>query len=56
MINLGRKMKAGAKREIYSIRISEDEKEFLKKNPGLKKELDEYVRMYLEAFKNFAKK
>ncbi|MGL5412205.1 hypothetical protein [Cetobacterium sp.] len=48
---MARKKEASAKREIYCIRISEEEKILLKNNPTLKKELDDYIRMYLNAFK-----
>lgn len=47
---MGRKREEGAKRELYCIRISEKQKEILKKNPNIKDDLDNYVRMFLEAF------
>lgn len=49
---MARKKEASAKREIYCIRISTEQKELLKNNPCLKKGLDNYVRMYLNAFIN----
>ncbi|MGL4739420.1 MAG: hypothetical protein ACRC41_01235 [Sarcina sp.] len=47
---MGRKKESTAKRDIYCIRISEEEKALLKNNPTLKSDLDSYVRMYLNAF------
>lgn len=47
---MARKRESTARREIYCIRISEKEKEFLRHNPILKKDLDNYVRMFLDAF------
>lgn len=46
----GRKKEKGAKRELISIRITEEQKEVIKKNNWIKKEIDKTVRAYLDAF------
>jgi hypothetical protein len=38
------------KQFVYSIRITKDEDQLLKKNKNLKKELNEIVRQYLKAY------
>jgi hypothetical protein len=38
------------KQFVYSIRITKDENQLLKKNKNIKKELNEIVRQYLEAY------
>lgn len=38
------------KQFVYSIRITKDEGQLLKKNKNLKKELNEIVRQYLKAY------
>lgn len=46
----GRKKVTGAKRELISIRLTEQQKEIINKNKWIKKELDEMVRNYLNVF------
>jgi hypothetical protein len=42
--------KEKAKQFVYSIKITKEENQLLKKNKNLKKELNEIVRQYLKAY------
>lgn len=46
----GRKKVANAKRELISIRLTEQQKEVINKNKWIKKDIDEMVRNYLNAY------
>lgn len=46
----GRKKQSNSYTETISIRITEEQKEILKKNEWMRKEIKEYVREYLEVF------
>lgn len=46
----GRKRERGSKRELISIRITEEQKEIINKNDWIKKEIDEMVRNYLNTY------
>ncbi|MDS0528556.1 hypothetical protein NNC19_23055 [Clostridium sp. SHJSY1] len=39
-----------SKQFVYSIKITKEESQLLKKNKNLKKELNEIVRQYLKAY------
>jgi hypothetical protein len=42
--------RSGSKQFVYSIKITKEESQLLKKNKNLKKELNEIVRQYLKAY------
>lgn len=42
--------KRKTKQFVYSIKITKEENQLLKKNKNLKKELNELVRQYLKAY------
>lgn len=46
----GRKKKENALRENITIRITEEQKEVMKKNEWIKKELNDIVRNYLNTY------
>lgn len=46
----GRKKQEGSKTEVISIRITKDQKELIKKNNWIKKDIDKMVREHLNAF------
>ena len=46
----GRKKVDGAYRELISIRITEQQKEVLKKNSWIKKYIDKMIREYLDIY------
>lgn len=46
----GRKKERGSKREVISIRITEEQKEVINKNDWIKKEIDKIVREYINTY------
>ncbi|MBU5228111.1 hypothetical protein KQI36_15875 [Clostridium senegalense] len=46
----GRKREKDSKREVISIRITEEQKEVLNRNIWIKKDIDKLVRDYINVF------